>query len=159
MIGEHTSFTGCIWSDTLPLVKLFSCVSPLPPLVKLFRCLWPLLLPLLVCMSSTENLGVCKLSLTTIDVSGVTKLYLGKDHKHLNSFTSGSVPLQIQPAYTNVNVQQRHDHSLIKSKGTAQNSNTSNINRTELMTTFMWIAFTIILIKRNWLHPKYTNHE
>lgn len=70
----------------------------------------------------------------------------GKDHKHLNSSTSGRVPLQMQPAYTNVNVQPRHDHSLIKSKGTAQNSNTSNINRTELMTTFMWIAFTIMMI-------------
>jgi hypothetical protein len=70
----------------------------------------------------------------------------GKDHKHLNSSTSGRVPLQMQPAYKNVNVQPRHDHSLIKSKGTAQNSNTSNINRTELMTTFMWIAFTIMMI-------------
>ena len=70
----------------------------------------------------------------------------GRGHKHLNSFSSGNVSLQMQPAYKNVSVQPRHDHSLIKSKGTAQNSNTSNINRTELMTTFMWIAFTIMMI-------------
>jgi len=70
----------------------------------------------------------------------------GRGRNHLTSLTSGSVPLQMQPAYKKVNVQPRHDHSLIKSKGTAQNSNTANINRTELMTTFMWIAFTIMMI-------------
>jgi hypothetical protein len=70
----------------------------------------------------------------------------GRGHKHLTSFTSGNMQLQMQPAYKNVNVQPRHDHSLINSKGTAQNSNTSNINRIELMTTFMWIAFTIMII-------------